>query len=466
MQLRLYQINLIGQIYDSFRQHDRVLLQLATGGGKTPICARIVADANQRGIPSLFVAHREELLVQFDAHLKGLGVASGFIKDGFPEDRSLISQIGSIQSLSSRSLPKARLIIIDEADMAIAPTYRTLLAQYPTAKVLGVTATPERLDGTGLDCVFQDLIVGPSTKWLIHTGYLSKYRLYVSEKKIDTSKVRVLAGDYSESGLTKAVDKPALRGDLVQQYKRYALDKRCIVFAVGRAHSKHVMQTYRDSGISAEHVDGDTPICDRRDIFERFRAGETKVLCNCEIATRGVDIPLVEAVQLARPTKSFALARQMIGRALRPAKGKSCAVILDHAGITSEHGFPDDPKQWSLNGSIPVLPERVKRCKSCTNAIKRSAKQCPVCGYVYEQTRNAVIPLVDEVELDEQWSDSPIPDEFWEDIDDINPPLWIPTEESLEEISRLIRRGLEELGLETELVERMIDAALRVAVEQ
>lgn len=470
MQLRPYQQKMVGQILSSFQDHDRVLAQLATGGGKTPLACYVIKHALHKQIPVLFVAHREELLTQAQSQLARQGIASGMIKSGYPEDRGLLCQVGSIQSLNSRDLPKAGLLILDECHHSISATFLELIRQYPKAKILGLTATPYRLDGTGLNTVFQDLIRGPSVKWLIQNGYLSPYRCYVSEKKIDTSKIKTVAGDYSQSGLAKAANKPALRGDLVSHWREYAHGKRTLVFAVNVEHSRSIVDQYQRSGVSAEHVDGKTSPIDRREILTRFAQGKTLILSNVEIATEGFDLPAIDCVQLARPTKSLALALQMIGRALRVSEGKRNAIILDHAGIIAEHGYPDDYREWSLEGNPIPQPARFKRCRRCNAAIDRKSKRCPHCGYVYEQSARSPIVLIDEQDvLEEDWNpDSVIPD-FFDDtpaeIEEI-PDIWTPDRKSIDQISRSIRESLEPLGVPQETIDRMVQAAITEALTQ
>lgn len=474
MKLRPYQQKLVGQTLESLKRHDKVLVQLATGGGKTPIAAYLARLALDRGVPVLFVAHREELLLQAGKKLAEQGVTAGMIKAGFEENRRLPCQIGSIQSLGCRELPPAGLVIIDEAHRSISSSYLSLSDQYRGSKIVGLTATPYRLDGTGLGTVFDVLHCGPSVKWLIQNGYLAPYRAFVADRKIDTSKVRTIGGDYSVSGLAKAANKASLRGDLVSHWQKYANGKKTLVFAVTVDHSKAIAAQYCAAGIPAEHLDGKTPDRERESILRRFEQGKTLVLCNVEIATEGFDLPDLDCVQLARPTKSLSLALQMIGRALRMAPGKTSAIILDHAGIIAEHGYPVDYRDWSLDGNPLPQKSTFKRCKRCSSAIKRAAKTCPSCGYQYQQSARALFPLHDEADLIEDWNPTALIPTFeqWQGID--CEQLELPWEEAeqpqpLQTVDRIadsVRSSLAGANLPDETVERIVAAAVAEALRK
>lgn len=461
MDLRPYQTALIWQFYNALPNHRAICLQLATGAGKTPIGAKIICDAVKAGIPVLFLAHREELITQAVDKLQRFGVMPGIIKHGYEEDRSRLCQVASYQSLANRELPRAGFVVFDECHLNLDAQIG-IVKEYPKAKILGLTATPYRLDGRGLNCVYDSLITGPSVKWLIRNGFLSKYRTFISKEKIDTSKIKVFGGDYSISGLARAVNKPKLRADLIGNYKQYAYGKKALVFCVDVSHSKHVFQQYRDCGITAEQIDGNTSPGDRRDILGRLKAGKTKVLTNCEIATVGFDLPDIEVVQLARPTKSLALALQMIGRVLRPSPGKHSGIILDHAGIISDFGFPDDHREWSLTGN-PTIEEnkrRFKRCKQCGSAIPNRAKVCNVCNYVYEQNPRSIMTLVDvddSFDLVEDWSSDSFPDitESWDQGIEDHSPGW-DIEEILLELSEIVRDRLFDRGVSESVVDRVV----------
>ncbi|MBE9204856.1 ATP-dependent helicase, partial [Synechocystis salina LEGE 06099] len=200
---------------------------------------------------------------------------------------------------------------------------------YPNSYQLGVTATPIRTDGSGFVDLFDALVTGPTVKELIDLGHLSRFKM-LGAKAMETKGVRTVAGDYSTSGLEKANNVVELSGDLVEAYQQHCPDRRCLVFAISVAYSQAIAARYNAAGIPAIHLDGETPSEIRKEALARFAVGEIKVISNCALFGEGLDIPALEAVQIARPTKSLGLWLQMVGRALRPAEGKDFAILLDH----------------------------------------------------------------------------------------------------------------------------------------
>lgn len=361
MQLRDYQAKAIKDIYQAYRDnHKRVVLQLPTGAGKTTIFSQVVKDfrAKRPDRQVLLVAHRQELINQMFHRLGEFGISSWPVFGGRAKDPDYPVQCASVQTLAlqreSDWAPNVGLVVIDECHhVSAGSTYDKIFQRYPDALVLGVSATPCRLDGKGLDLHFDYLIQGPSTWELIERGYLCPYRVFVGSHA-DTTGIRVTNGDYANSVLSERSMDPRLVGDLVESWKSICPGKRTITFAVSIEHSLSIARRYFDAGIPAEHVDGTTPEDKRGAILTRFRAGETLVLSNVGIVTEGFDLPACEAVQLARSTKSLSLYLQMVGRALRPAEGKSHAFILDHANCLAEHGKPCDRIIWSLQGATKV----------------------------------------------------------------------------------------------------------------
>lgn len=398
LKLRDYQLDLMSRVRDMLRRHRAVICQSATGSGKTALAVYMMARAQERGLRSMFCVHRRELIDQTSHALWNQTLQHGLIMPGRSKS-PMLAQVASIQTLVRRldQYPAPDLIVIDEAHRAAAPTYQRIMAAWPGARVVGLTATPRRTDGRGLrEAGFTSIVCGPPTSWLIEEGWLSDYVVYApGQPAVDLSGVHTSMGDYVRDELAAAVDKPTITGDAIREYQRHAAGRRAIVFCVSRKHSRHVCEQFRASGISAEHVDGDTPDADRRDRLDRFRRGETLVLCGVDLFIEGLDIPQVEASILLRPTKSLIVHLQSIGRVLRPSDGKDRAIILDHVANTlrPELGLPDDPRDWTLDGrtsrrkkSESEVGLSVRQCPRCF-AVHRLAAACPHCGHVYEGGR-------------------------------------------------------------------------------
>lgn len=367
--LRDYQIKAKQDIETCWQKVNRVVAVMPTGAGKTTLFSAIANDFTSCNQGVLTVAHREELITQAATRLQLLtGIEPGIIKAGHKPSNSLI-QVASIQTLARRrTYPSSSLIIIDECHHAAAASYRTLFEQYPTAKFLGVTATPRRIDGYGLSDLFDEMVVGTTPRQLIAEGYLCSYKLFGGFAKLGiyAPKGRDFTAKELERAATKI--KPA---DVVECWHKFCKDKKTILFAINVQHSLNIVTALKQCGVPAEHLDGETPSSERRAILERFRTGETLVLSNVGILTEGFDCPDVEAVQCARPTTSIALWLQMLGRALRPSPGKECAIIVDQTDNWDRLGMPCQDRRWSLK---PISADEespgVKRCPKCNHVFK------------------------------------------------------------------------------------------------
>lgn len=397
--LRPYQTKAIQEVRELIRSGvKRILINAPTGAGKTVIGASILHGAHQKASPTLFLAHRRELIQQSAAKIHDAGISDyGIIMAGDKRNNtSALVQVASIQTLLRREFPDAKIVIIDEAHRAAAKSYRDLVANYPDAVVLGLSATPERQDGKGLDDLFEAMVTVSTIPALIDEGYLMAPKCYVGMASADLSAVSVRGGDYVESQLQEAMDKSALIGDILTEWRRHAAGRRTVVFASGVNHSKHIAEAFWAAGIPAAHIDGDTPTAERDAILADWRRGAIKVVTNCMILTEGFDFPELEVAILARATKSVGLYLQMVGRIMRTSPGKDQPLLLDHAGCVMTHGAPSIHREWSLQGE----KERRKRrdipelfqCRECQMIFhpettfyldgdtSKKLVKCPGCG--------------------------------------------------------------------------------------
>ena len=329
MELREYQRDVLNNIIRSNRKgHKRIVLQMATGGGKTICAAALIEYYVNEGKRVLFLAHRRELIIQASDKLDQFNVTHGIIMANMPQNIFANVQVASIDTLRARALdgkklkmPEADLIVIDECHRSLSRTYIRLIDYYKEALVVGLTATPVRSDGTGLGVIYTDMVQAVSIKELVASGNLVNAKYY-SPTIPDLRKVGTVAGDYNGKDLAHTMDKPKLVGDIVQSWLHIAKGKSTIVFASGVKHSKHLKECFVDAGVLAAHLDGTTPNDERVEILRQFHAGEITVICNCMVLTEGFDAPRAEVCVLARPTKSPSLYIQMVGRVLRPYEGK------------------------------------------------------------------------------------------------------------------------------------------------
>ena len=353
-QLRPYQSDLLDRINKSWFSGTRsIVCQLPTGGGKTILFSTVVHEANQKGLKCLVLAHREELIKQAADKLEIItNDPVGIIKAGYPTNYDRDIQVASVQSLTRRlnHCPEFDLIIVDEAHHSTANSYRTILNRLPAAKVLGVTATPIRLDGKGFRGIFDELICGVTVSELIEAGSLSQYKYFATETSMSVEGVGKRQGDFKAEDVARANPVEGLAGDVVKSYRDYLDGKQAVIFCINVEHSIAIAEHFKAAGIIAHHLDGTTDPRERAEVMTQFRDKRIQVLTNCALFDEGLDIPSLDGVILARPTQSLSRFLQMVGRALRPCEGKDRAIIIDLAGNYERLGMPDDTRVWTLDG--------------------------------------------------------------------------------------------------------------------
>jgi superfamily II DNA or RNA helicase len=396
--LRPYQVEALAQLDAAFTAGRRApLLVLPTGAGKTVIAAEWMRRLVAAGQRVLFLAPRRELIAQASEKLDAVGVGHGVILAGADPRDGLEApvHVASVDTLVSRVLrhgtleaPHYDLVIVDEAHLSITAVRKRLLACWPDARRVGLTATPTRKDGRALGVLYDVLIEPATTRRLVALGYLSPAR-YFSWPTADLRGVQVIAGDYNLGQLERVVNRSSLLADVVSTWMQRASDRRTVVYGVSIAHAVALAEAFRHVGVAAEHVDAKTPAPERAATFARFRAGTTQVLTNCFLAAYGFDLPELSCVVLARPTQSLMLYLQMLGRGLRIADGKTDCVVLDHSGAVRRFGFATEPREWRLTGTTALAPtpsratppREPKTCPEC-HAVWMDGPACPECGYM------------------------------------------------------------------------------------
>lgn len=428
LKLRDYQEHVKTQVRDSFMAGNRSpLLVLPTGSGKTVIFSDIANETAARGKRVLILVHRIELLRQTSAALKKSGVEHGLINAKFTPKLTANVQVASVQTLIRRlhlQIPPD-LIIIDEAHHATAGTWKKVCDYFPKSFRLGVTATPERADGTGLSQMFDDIIIGPQISEFIDRGFLVGIRLYGSPHPVDFSKVKKIRGDYDKTETVELMDRPTITGSAVSEYTKLCPGVPAVAFCISIKHAEHVAQDFRNAGYRAYSVDGTMDDKTRTRILDGLGNGSVQVVTSCDLISEGTDIPRIICGIMLRPTHSKSLYIQQGGRTLRPiyadgfnvhgsdeerlmaiaASNKPNAIILDHVGNWKNHGKLDDDREWTLEGrkkgqrksaSAPVI--NVTQCEDCY-LVYENEPACPYCGFVNKQKERD--PLVVEGELQE-----------------------------------------------------------------
>lgn len=388
MKLRDYQQQAVDDIAAAFQSGARhPLLVAPTGAGKTVIFSHITQTEAEAGNRVTILVHRQELVDQTSRALSKCGVPHGVIAGERTDSRAHPVQVASVQTLARRlaKYTPPHLVIVDEAHHAAAGTWRSVLAHYGESRVLGVTATPERLDGKGLGGTFDRLIMGPDVADLIARGYLSR-PAYWSKPLVDTTRARTTMGDFNVQDLNDALT-GAIMGDAVTEYKRRAEGLPAIAFCPSIAKAEEVAAAFRGAGFRWDVISGELEKGHRRELVEMLGDGRLHGLSACEIVSEGFDLPVVTAAILLRPTQSLALHLQQIGRVLRVHDGKQNAVIIDHAGNLHRHGAAEDARVWSLDGRPKKKGKSeavMKDCPECYCCVHLACATCPECAHEFE----------------------------------------------------------------------------------
>ena len=378
--LRDYQKEICAKVNEAFAVHRSVMMQMPTGTGKTVVLASLVRQfvdsdgsvsmsgaEDERGCSVLIVAHRIELVEQTGAFLRRFGIDHGVIAGGqWPAALQRV-MVASIQTLSRctdrhrRLVPS--LVVIDEAHHALAETYKMLWRAWPEARFLGLTATPCRMSGEGFTDLFEVLVDSWSVKRFIAEGWLSPYDYYSirpdseEQRNIDALRKRGADGDFQLRELRERLDvRPSIRR-LFEAFGRFAFDKKGIIYAIDIAHAEHIAEYYREQGVAAYAISSKTPMAERQRLLAVFRGksgdgavdcctSHIQILVSVDLFSEGFDCPDVEFVQLARPTLSLAKYLQMVGRGLRPCKGKPCCTMIDSVGLYRTFGLPSVDRDW------------------------------------------------------------------------------------------------------------------------
>ncbi len=399
--LRPYQEALIKDLYEELNVgHQRVAIIAGTGAGKTIISGQICAHAEAAGKRLMFLVHLDVLVGQTYEKMKAFGLQCGFIKAGWEENRNAPIQIASIQTMAKRRWWQkwpADVVFYDEGHITLFSQVgkKVMTKTHANAVHLVMTATPLRLGKEQLGDYLETLVSSPVPNVLQEMGYLStmKYYSMPRDSMANLEEVKTSRGDYDEKDLKNACDRTELVEKIVQEWFRIGKGKRTIAFCVDIEHANHVAEAFRKAGISADTVDGNTSIKDRKQLYQALKTGELMVLTSCNVISIGFDEPSVEVGLMLRPTMSSAMHFQQLGRVMRisPQTGKEYGIILDQAGNLQRLGFPEDVEEYSLptrksstggGGAPPTKP-----CPACGRIVLSFIVKCPDCAHQWISER-------------------------------------------------------------------------------
>lgn len=410
------QAEIMVELRNAMKKYKAILLQSPTGSGKTAMAVYMIMKAVEkqadlerlRGRKIIFTVPRKDLLEQTSETLGRYGISHSYIASGKPFNPMSPVYIGMVPTMTgkiagdpatgkflAKNLPDGYIVLIDETHFG-SDNLDKLINFYKQqgAWVIGLSATPWKLNGQGLGMWYDHMVKGKSISWLIENKRLSDYDYYYGKTKPDLSKIKVGDGDYNQVQLGQYMEQQGvIIGDCVTDYKKRCMGKLHIVRCSSIKHSQMVAETFRANGVKAMHVDGETPMDERKRIFVAFAKREITVLTFCDLLNFGFDLSqasgmdvCIESCSDLKPTKSLAAQLQFWGRVLRYKDYP--AIINDHVNNYLEHGLPCSDRDWTLEsrkkkkkGEREPVPA-TRQCSSCFY-VHPPAPSCPACGFVY-----------------------------------------------------------------------------------
>ena len=386
MDLRPYQNDSIELLRSEFKENKRkVILQIPTGGGKTIIFSKMAQQIIKNGKRVLIICDRKELIKQAKEKLNSFGLFPTLI---IPKNKIIDNFIylGSVDTLRRREFPKIDVLIVDEAHKQ---TFDPIILKYleinPDLFIIGATATPIRVGSQKSMHFIYDSIVSPvQIKNLINDSFLVNCRTFSAKE--DFSKLSINKGDFDISQMYAKFNEAGLYDGMLKNYLKFASGLKTIIFNVNVEHSKNVTRQFNEAGISAVHLDGNTPDGLRSKILEDFKNGVYTVLSNCSVLTTGFDEPSIQAVIINRATTSLSLYLQMCGRGSRIFKNKKDFIIIDQGANVWRFGLWNEDREFSLfkKEKTKIGAQPVKICPSCEEINPASARVCKTCGHFFE----------------------------------------------------------------------------------
>lgn len=402
--LRPYQQAAVQAVYDYFgTQAGNPLLVLPTGAGKSLTLAAFIKRALEQYPTTriIVLTHVKELIIQDVNAIKRywpeapVGVWSAGV--GKKEQAQItVAGIQSIHRLPA-TFAGTDLVIIDEAHL-LSKNSDTMYGRFiaglksyaPHLKVIGLTATPYRMDSglliDGDERIFTDIAYEADVGDLINDGFLCPLIAKNGVTQADLSEVHTRGGEYVENELQDAMDKDYLINGALDEVAQYAHDREHVLgFCTGVEHAKHCAEFAQARGWSADYVTGEMSACERDAKIDAFKAGKTRYLFNAMLLTTGFDFPSIDCIILLRPTKSTGLYVQTLGRGLRNDGKKANTLVLDFAENIKRHGPIDQIKIKKKRGKSEVSVAPVKECTNCRELVAVSVRECPGCGHLFPE---------------------------------------------------------------------------------
>jgi DNA repair protein RadD len=421
--LRPHQERDYGLLRQSVARHRATLLVAPCGYGKGVLTTKIIDGSRRKGKHVIFLVHGKDRVNDMDERVTKLGIPHGILLGGKRRDKEHSVQIASSDTVYRMDeKPKADLVVIDEAHLAMSPTFREVLDFYPDAKIIGMTATPVLGTGRALGRksggIYDSMIVGPSVQELINERYLVRSRVMAPPEPEGLKALKKKrTGEFDEAQGADICDRRKIIGDIIAHWKRYSSDRKTAVFAFTQGHAFHIAEQFREQGINWAYVDADTPDGDihtpgtRKFIWHQFDHGDLVGVSSVGCISVGWDHSICKSLILASRTASFPLYHQRLGRGSRPHPGYDDFLVSDHTGNLYVHEddgpYFESDIQWQLDGDPVVTRDDgpgISTCKvpmlipasgvpswfrgdhngewmfCCFSTFARGPKECPFCG--------------------------------------------------------------------------------------
>lgn len=381
-----YQTETINQLRAGFMQHQRQILVLPTGGGKTVVFSTIVESAVKRGTLTMVLTDRLELFEQTMQCIASFSIPICKIDKSnkrYPANAKMY--VGMVETVKRRIIDLQhipfQLIICDEAHIQ---SFNKIFEMWPTTKVIGATATPI---GKHIFKYYTNLISCIDTPELVEQGFLTRCRAF--EMQDDFSDVTIQSnGEFQDVSLFNHMNKSKLYGGVIEKWLEKCNGQKTLVFNVNIEHTIKMTAAFNAAGIKSYCIHSNTEPAERKWIMKQFSKDTFRVLLNCGILTKGYNEPSITCVILNRATQSLALYLQMIGRGSRTFPGKVSFTCLDFGMNHTRHGLWNEPRIWSINPpkkkSDKIGAAPVKSCPACESLLPPTSKECPYCGYLFQ----------------------------------------------------------------------------------
>ena len=400
--LRPRQLQAVADLRNAYAFGYRAPILVApTGFGKTATATEIVRLTIARGRSVWFLAHLREILDDTAARLTAAGISHGSIRAGRSSDYGKLVQVVAVQTAVRRShLPRPDLIIVDECHLAVASSYRQVITAAGNPRLLGLTGTPQRLDGRGLGEVFDLLVHTCSTAELIDESLLAPIRIF-APPGADLSGIGRRGGDFDQGQAGAVMSRPQVVGDALSHWQKLCAGRRGVAFCTTVSHAQAVAEQWQRAGFRAVAVHGGSDDAERREAVAGLRAGRLDLVACAQLWIAGVDVPEIDAVIWLRPTQSLTAWLQGNGRGLRCAPGKADLLILDHVGNSARLGHPLTVHDWTLEGRVKRQRDAapsIKVCPACFCALPSGRPSCPECGHTFAPERRELVHVEGELQ--------------------------------------------------------------------